>query len=73
MRKASYIKGIADTVLSGELNIDELNCLSNDEVCKRLSYLKGIGVWTAEMLMIFSMQRPDIVASLYLWEISIGR
>jgi DNA-3-methyladenine glycosylase II len=62
MRKAGYIKGVADTVLKGELNISELVDLPDDEVCKRLCSLKGIGIWTAEMLMIFSMERPDIVS-----------
>ena len=62
MRKAYYIKEIADSVLSGYLNLKELPTLSDDEVCARLSRLKGIGVWTAEMLMTFSMQRPDIMS-----------
>ncbi len=62
MRKASYIKGITEAVIKGELNLEELTKLSDDEVAQRLSVLNGIGVWTAEMLMIFSMQRPDIVS-----------
>jgi DNA-3-methyladenine glycosylase II len=62
MRKASYIKGITEVVIKGELDLEELTKLSDDEVSKRLSALNGIGVWTAEMLMIFSMQRPDIVS-----------
>ena len=61
-RKASYIKNIAESVYSGELNIDELNYMSDEEVIKKLTSLNGIGVWTAEMLMIFSMERPDIVS-----------
>ena len=61
-RKAGYIKGIADVVLSKEFNIEELNELSDEEVCKRLSALKGLGIWTAEMLMIFSMERKNIVS-----------
>jgi DNA-3-methyladenine glycosylase II len=60
MRKASYIKGIADKVLSGELDVVALGSMSDDEVCRTLTALKGIGIWTAEMVMIFSMQRPDI-------------
>jgi DNA-3-methyladenine glycosylase II len=60
MRKASYIKGIADRVLSGELDIPGLYSLSDQEVCRTLTALKGIGIWTAEMVMIFSMQRPDV-------------
>jgi DNA-3-methyladenine glycosylase II len=62
MKKAGYIKSIADAVISGEFNIAELSQLPDDEVCKRLSALNGIGVWTAEMLMIFCLQRPNIVS-----------
>ncbi|MDF2948886.1 MAG: DNA-3-methyladenine glycosidase [Sedimentibacter sp.] len=62
VRKASYIKDIAESVYSGELNINELYNLSDEDIIKKLSLLNGIGVWTAEMLMIFSMERPDIVS-----------
>jgi DNA-3-methyladenine glycosylase II len=62
MKKAIYIKNIADAVLNGEFNIAELSQLPDDEVCKRLSALNGIGVWTAEMLMTFCLQRPNIVS-----------
>lgn len=61
-RKASYIKEISENVYSETLNINELNNLSDEEVIKILTSLNGIGVWTAEMLMIFSMGRPDIVS-----------
>jgi DNA-3-methyladenine glycosylase II len=61
MRKALYIKEIADAVLNGSLNLDALKKMSDDELCARLIQLKGIGVWTAEMLMIFSLQRPNIL------------
>ena len=62
MRKAHYIKGIAEAVLDGSLDLASLPKLSDEEVCKRLVQIKGIGVWTAEMLMIFSMQRKDILS-----------
>ena len=61
-RKASYIKEIAEAVLSGKLDLHTLQTLPDDEVCERLSQLRGIGVWTAEMLMIFSMRRKDILS-----------
>ena len=61
-RKASYLKNIAESVYSGELNIDELIHMSDEEVIKKLTSLNGIGVWTAEMLIVFSMLRPDIVS-----------
>ena len=61
-RKTSYIKEIASAVLNGDLDLRVLQTLPDDEVCERLSRLKGIGVWTAEMLMIFSMQRKDVLS-----------
>ena len=62
MRKASYIQRISSAVASGELDLNELHALPDGEVVERLSTQPGIGVWTAEMLMIFSMQRPDVVS-----------
>ena len=61
-KKASYIKSIARCVISGEVDLDKLQELSNAEIIERLSSLDGIGVWTAEMLMIFSLERPDVVS-----------
>ena len=61
-RKVGYIKGAAERVLAGEVDLDAIARLSDDEVCRELSSLPGIGVWTAEMLMTFSLQRPDIMS-----------
>lgn len=61
-RKAEYILDNSRKILSGEFNIHSLNSMDDDQVIKELSALKGIGVWTAEMLMIFCMQRPDILS-----------
>ncbi len=111
MKKSVYIRNIAIDIINGTLNLDELYELPDNEVCRRLSSLNGIGIWTAEMLMTFSMQRSDVlswddlairrgimmlyghkkldknlfarykkryspygsVASLYLWELSLGK
>lgn len=62
MRKAGYIKGIGEATVCGELNLLELNEMPDNEIIKRLSSLRGIGVWTAEMLLIFSLCRPDVVS-----------
>lgn len=62
MRKANYIKDTATKVYSGELDIDELYTLSDEDVIKKLCELNGIGVWTAEMTLIFCMQRPNIMS-----------
>ncbi len=61
-RKASYIKSAAQKIISGKFDMDALQHLPDDEVCARLSELDGVGAWTAEMLMIFSMQRPDVLS-----------
>ncbi len=61
-RKAGYIKGAAEAVLQEKINLNELYSFSDDEVITCLSSLSGIGVWTAEMLLIFSMQRQDVVS-----------
>lgn len=62
MRKAAYIKSITEAVLDGSLDLARLPSLTDKEICAQLVQLKGIGVWTAEMIMIFSMQRPDILS-----------
>jgi len=61
-RKAGYIKGIAEAAVSGIVDFDQLPALSDQEIIQILSSLKGVGVWTAEMLLIFSLQRPDVVS-----------
>lgn len=62
MRKANYIKDTATKVFSGDLNIEGLYELSDEEVIKKLCELNGIGVWTAEMTLIFCMQRPNVMS-----------
>lgn len=61
-KKTEYIKNAAEQVLNGTLDIESLKDKSDQEVCGELSSLDGIGVWTAEMLMTFSMQRPDVMS-----------
>ncbi len=62
LRKAGYIKAAAKMVNEGSFKMEELKDLKDSEVIKKLSSLKGIGVWTAEMLLLNSMERPDIVS-----------
>lgn len=61
-RKAGYIRGVAEKVKTGAFDIASLSEKNDKEVCAELVKLDGIGVWTAEMLMLFSMQRPDILS-----------
>ena len=62
MRKANYIKEAAAAIVDGELDIHELYTLPDEEVVKKLMALHGVGIWTAEMILIFSMQRPNIMS-----------
>ncbi len=62
MRKAQYIKEIAQNIVDGSLDTEELKEMPDEQLCARLSRIKGVGTWTAEMLMIFSLQRPDIMS-----------
>lgn len=59
-RKAEYIKDFADKVHSGSFNLQDISEMSDEEAIKALVSLKGIGVWTAEMILLFCLQRPDI-------------
>lgn len=58
--KASYVKNIAALTLSGELNLAALTEMSDDRVIRELTKVKGIGAWTAEMFLIFSLGRENV-------------
>lgn len=62
LKKAGYIRGIGDAVVGGDLDLAGLHELSDDDVISRLTVLHGIGIWTAEMLLIFAMERPDVLS-----------
>ena len=62
MRKADYINSIAEAVISKAVDLNNLNKLSDGEVIKELTKLKGVGEWTAEMLLIHSLQRPNVLS-----------
>ena len=60
--KVRYIKGIADAAQRKQVNFAQLRQMSDDELIKALTAFSGIGVWTAEMLMIFAFGHPDIMS-----------
>ena len=62
MKKAVTIAGVANAVLSGELDPDALCELPDDDVVARLTALDGVGLWTAEMILIFALGRRDVVS-----------
>lgn len=59
-RKAEYITDFAGKVHSGEFDLEAISEMSDEDAIKALASLKGIGVWTAEMILLFCLQRPDI-------------
>ncbi len=61
-RKAEYIQIATQKVIDGEIDLNALQNLPDEEVIAELTKIKGVGVWTAEMLLLFSMQRPNILS-----------
>ena len=61
-RKAGYLLGIANAICNGELDLKHLSSLQDEEVIQSLYKQSGIGRWTAEMMLIFSLSRSDIVS-----------
>lgn len=61
-RKAEYIKGVADAALDGTVDFTLLNELPDEEVSAKLTTLRGVGLWTAEMVLIFSLAWPNVLS-----------
>lgn len=58
--KALYLRDLALHVATGRLDIDRLDELDDEAIVEQLTQVKGIGRWTAEMLLLFSLGRPDV-------------
>lgn len=61
-RKADYILDFAKKVQEGEFDLEAIWEKSDEEVIRELSALRGIGVWTAEMLLLFCMERQNVLS-----------
>jgi DNA-3-methyladenine glycosylase II len=59
--KVGYLRSLAEHVLSGELELDRLDELSDEDAMAELIAVKGIGAWTAHMFLMFQLERPDIL------------
>jgi DNA-3-methyladenine glycosylase II len=59
--KANYVLDLAQHVIDGRVRFDHLDNCSNEAVITELTAVKGIGVWTAHMFLMFCMGRPDIL------------
>jgi DNA-3-methyladenine glycosylase II len=60
-QKTSYLRDLAERTRSGELDFANLANLSDDAVIEHLTRVKGIGVWTAHMFLLFSLRRPNVL------------
>jgi DNA-3-methyladenine glycosylase II len=58
--KAAYVHALAERVSHGDLSLEALDRLPDDEVIEVLSSIKGIGRWSAQMILIFRLHRPDV-------------
>lgn len=61
--KIKYIKGIAQAIIDKQIDLKALEKMSDEDVILELVRLKGIGLWTAEMYLMFSLKRPDIFSA----------
>ncbi len=61
-RKVEYIRDLAAHVISGELELDRFDELSDEEVIEEIVAVRGLGQWTAEMFLLFHLERPDVLS-----------
>ena len=59
--KIEYLRSLAEHIISGELKINDLHKLSDDDVRGQITASKGLGRWTADMFLLINLERPDIL------------
>ena len=62
LRKAKYILDFARRVQSGEFDLEAVRRMDDGQAIAALTSLRGVGVWTAEMILLFCLQRPDVLS-----------
>jgi len=60
-QKSSYLKDMAERAARGELDFSRLPEMTDEEVIKHLTQVKGVGVWTAHMFLMFTLRRPNVL------------
>jgi DNA-3-methyladenine glycosylase II len=61
-RKVEYVRDLASHVIEGELELDRLDQLDDEAVIEEIVAVRGLGVWTAEMFLMFHLERPDVLS-----------
>ena len=59
--KITYVKDLSNKILNGQLRLSEISVKSNDEIIKDLTMVKGIGVWSSHMFLIFTLGRINVL------------
>jgi DNA-3-methyladenine glycosylase II len=59
--KVGFLRSLAEHVVSGELELERLDELPDDEVVAELVAVKGLGTWSAHMFLMFQLERPDVL------------
>jgi DNA-3-methyladenine glycosylase II len=59
--KVGYLRSLAEHVISGELELERLDALPDEQVIAKLVAVKGLGLWTAQMFLMFHLERPDVL------------
>jgi DNA-3-methyladenine glycosylase II len=60
-QKSAYLKDLSAKTAAGLLDFSRLPELSDEEVIQHLTQVKGVGVWTAQMFLMFSLRRPNVI------------
>jgi DNA-3-methyladenine glycosylase II len=60
-QKLAYVRDLAEKTKSGKIEFSRLPALSDDEVIQKLTQVKGIGLWTAHMFLMFALRRLDVL------------
>jgi len=59
--KVTYLRSLAEHVISGDLELERLDELSDEDVIAELTAVKGLGLWSAHMFLMFHLSRPDVL------------
>ena len=60
-RRVEYLRDLAHHVRSGELELDRLPTMSDQEVIEEITAVRGLGIWTAQVFLMFHLERPDVL------------
>ena len=60
--KVKYVKSLCQAIVAGSIDLNNLEALSDEEVIRMMTTVNGIGIWTAEMFLIFCLERPNVLS-----------